>query len=155
MKIHIAYATHTGSTLYAAKELLAALADSHEVVMKTANETSLDDLQSAEVILIGSSSWDWQGNRGYPLAEMMGFLGRVAAFDFSAKKVALFGCGDRDFEHFCGALDVIWDGLETAGAKYLVEHLRLNRYFMDEIGNQDLVRGWAGTLITKLKEVLA
>jgi flavodoxin len=65
--------------------------------------------------------------------------------------VAILGCGDRDFEHFCGALNVIWEKLEKTGAKELLNPLRLNRYFMDEMGNQERVRDWAGQVAEKLK----
>lgn len=147
MNVLIVYVTHTGSTLYAGKEVMAVLSTQHNTIMKTAPETTIEDINSADLLVVGSSSWDWQGNRGYPLAEMMTFLDGLATMDFSQKKVALFGCGDRDFEHFCGALDVIWNRLTGLGAKLLVEHLRINRYFMDEFSNQELVRQWAQKLL--------
>jgi flavodoxin len=148
MNVLIVYVTHTGSTLYAGKEVMAMLSTKHNTIMKTAPETTMEDIVAADLLVIGSSSWDWQGNRGYPLAEMMTFLDGLATMDFSQKKVALFGCGDRDFEHFCGALDVIWNRLTGLGAKLLVEHLRINRYFMDEFSNQELVRQWAKTVLS-------
>lgn len=151
MKILIIYATHTGSTLYASRELLAALSDRHTVMMKSVTEVKEADMEEAEVILIGSSSWDWQGNRGYPLKDMMDFMERTGGFDYSGKKVALFGCGDMDFEHFCGALDVIDEKLSAKGAHFLTDKLRLNRYFMDEFGNQERVREWAEKVQTALE----
>lgn len=147
MNVLIVYVTHTGSTLYAGKEAMTVLSTQHNTIMKTAPETTMEDINAADLLVIGSSSWDWQGNRGYPLAEMMAFLDGLANMDFSHKKIALFGCGDRDFEHFCGALDVIWNRLTGLGAKLLVEHLRINRYFMDEFSNQELVRQWAQKLL--------
>lgn len=150
MKVLIVYATHTGSTMYVARELQEVLASQHKVVLKTAADASIDDLQAAEAILVGSSSWDWQGNRGYPLAEMMAFLDRVEGFDYLGKKMALFGCGDRDFEHFCGALDVIGKRLAMSRAEFMVEPLRLNQYFMDEFGNQNLVKQWAQAVLQNI-----
>lgn len=151
MKILIVYVTHTGSTLYAGKEVMAACSLGNETIMKTAPETTLEDIAWSDLLIIGSSSWDWKGNRGYPLAEMMQFLDTLQMVNFGQKKVALFGCGDKDFEHFCGALDVIWNRLTGLGAQLIIDHLRINRYFMDEFANQELVREWTSSLLSKLR----
>ena len=121
----IVYATHTGNTYMVASEILKVMSAKVSTLMKSASETNVNDLKDADVILMGSSSWDWQGNRGYPINEMMEFINSLGEKDLEGKKVLLFGCGDRDYEHFCGALDVMEERVRSAGAEVVAQASRL------------------------------
>jgi len=147
----IIYATHTGNTYMVSKTILEEVSSQMPLLMKKAKDVVREDLDDASVLLIGSSSWDWQGNRGYPIDEMMKFLDSMGEVDLSGKKIMLFGCGDRDYEHFCGALDVIGEKVRERGGQIMGEPLRVDKYYLNEAENKKLVVEWCESVRQKIK----
>jgi flavodoxin I len=108
-KIGIFYGSSGGNTHATAKQIAAKLgvaeADIHDVASAKA-----DDFKPYDTLLFGSSTWgvgdlqdDWEG-----------FIKVVAGADLSAKKVALFGCGDSSSfsDTFCDAIGHIYQAIK-------------------------------------------
>ncbi|MFC1653846.1 flavodoxin domain-containing protein [Patescibacteria group bacterium] len=150
MNTLIVYATHSGSTYCVASEIMGIFGGKYPTLIKRADETDNADVDSSDVILIGSSSWDYKGKRGYPLRDMMNFLEKLKGSDLSGKKIIVFGCGDSDYEYFCGAVDVIEEKLSEIGSKPTFQSLKINRFFLDELQNRDQVKKWAKEALNSL-----
>jgi sulfite reductase alpha subunit-like flavoprotein len=46
--------------------------------------------------------------------------------NLSGKKVAVFGCGDSSYTHFCGAVDVIEEKAAQLGANVVMASLKID-----------------------------
>ena len=100
-------------------------------------------LADADNIILGSSTWgegdlqdDWyQG------------VDVVKAADLKVKKVALFGCGDKESypDTFCGAVDKLKEAVEATGAEIVGEELKLDE--MNEPDQTDAkIDAWTASL---------
>ena len=112
----IFYGSTTGSTEEVANELAQKLgvdaADVHNV-----GESSADDTDKYDFLLLGSSTW----GAGDLQDDWYDFLDALKAKDLSGKKVAIFGCGDSESypDTFCGAISDIYDALQGTGATFV------------------------------------
>ena len=61
----------------------------------------------------------------------------------SGKKVAVFGCGDSSYFHFCGAVDVIEERAQACGASLAIESLKIDDPHPD---HEDEIRSWSAKL---------
>jgi flavodoxin I len=164
-KIGIFYGTSGGNTEGIAKKIASKLgveaADIYDVASAKAS-----DLVAYDTLLLGSSTWgagdlqdDWDD-----------FLKVVKAADLSAKKVALFGCGDS-FSYsdtFCDAIGIIYRAIkdqttvigftDTEGYSFDSSESVVNGQFVglaiDEENESDLsdsrIDGW----VEKIKSAL-
>jgi flavodoxin short chain len=115
----IVYGSTTGNTEYAAGVAERALAAAGLSVVKLdaadANPEGLCD--GYDLVLFGCSTW---GDEDIELQD--DFIPLFDSFDSinaGGKKVAVFGCGDSGYKHFCGAVDAIEQKLEALGATVL------------------------------------
>ena len=56
------------------------------------------------------------------------------------KRVAVFGCGDSSYTHFCGAVDMIVERVKECGGELIGEPLRVDD---PHDSDPDVVRRWA------------
>lgn len=111
--ITIIYGSSMGNTQNAAEEIASALS-AHSVKTIDVSNASKEDFESAEVLILGSSTWglgdlqdDWESG-----------IDTLKSANISGKKVALFGCGDSDSycDTFVDAMGIIFEAVEEGSA---------------------------------------
>jgi len=150
MKIIVVYATNTGNTYLTAQVITQMLDSGHQVTMVNADDADPKTLADYDLILLGSSSWDWQGKEGHPLRAMMGFLEKAQDLNLSGKSFALFGCGDTDFRLFCGAVDHLEDFVNKSNGKLVCEPLKIDKLYVDILAKLEKVKAWGKGLNQQL-----
>ncbi len=147
MKILIIYATYSGSTGEAIQLVSAELTKAgHAVTVKTPLETTTQDCMAAEFLILASPSWDYEGKEGQPHEDFQALFKALDQTQFAGKAYAVLGLGDTAYPHFCGAVDIIEEFLNTRGAKKMVESLRIDKYFSSH-DNPLKVTSWASQII--------
>jgi len=146
-KVLILYGSSTGNTESIAqklKELIAA--KGHEVTLLNAAEAAADNLaEGYDAALFGCSAWgtdelEMQDDFA-PLFEEFEHMG------LKGRKVAAFASGDREYEHFCGAVDAIEARAKELGAEIIAEGLKME----GDYGNDpEAVQSFASDVLKKL-----
>ena len=110
-----------------------------DTVLKNVDETSVEELSwDYDLVLLGSSTW---GDDEIEIQEDFAeFYEKMNQVSLSGKKVAVFGCGDSSYEHFCGAVDVIGEKVEELGGKLAVDSLKIDG---DPDDADDDIKDWA------------
>uniref|UniRef100_UPI0027BA3A6F flavodoxin domain-containing protein n=1 Tax=Desulfobulbus sp. TaxID=895 RepID=UPI0027BA3A6F len=54
------------------------------------------------------------------------FFEEMDKADLKDKKVAVFGCGDSSYTHFCGAVDQLQEKVEAMGGKVVNDPLKID-----------------------------
>lgn len=124
-KVLIIYGSSTGNTESIARKLEALIkAGGHEVTLRNAAEASPENLADGyDAVLFGSSAW---GTDDLELQDDFAPLfEEFEAMNLKGRKVAAFGSGDSDYEHFCGAVDVIEARARELGAEVIAEGLKV------------------------------
>lgn len=151
MHISIVYATYSGSTMTASQLLTDELvASGVEVQQLLAAETSPEQLQHSDLIIFGSPSWDYKGKQGMPHEDFEGLMQRFAGHSFPDKKTAIFGLGDSNYTHYCGAVVHLQTFVEQLKLKELVEPLKIDQFYVDEVTHTQAIKDWAKQILTAL-----
>ena len=147
-KAIIVYGSETGNTESVAEVIAAALEDANfQITLKEVAQASVDELADYDLILLGSSTW---GDEEKELqADMVDFYDDLEGADLSGKPTAAFGCGDSDYTHFCGAVDLLEERLEQIGATLLDEGLRI-----DGDPDDDDAQEWAKQIATRFDKAV-
>lgn len=141
-KALIVYGSTTGNTETAAWHVETALLKAGwQAVTKNAAEVSVSGLAADyDLVLLGCSTW---GDEDIELQDDF-----VPLFDcldqagLSGKKVAVFGCGDSSYTHFCGAVDAIEAKAEALGASLVTGSLKI-----DGDPDKNEVSAWAQAVV--------
>jgi len=154
MNVLIAYATNSGSTFEVANKISEMVTGAgHQVTVKNFQEIpSADEFGNYDVVLLGSPSWDYQGNEGFPHDDFMAFKDNNASADLGGKNFVVFGLGDsQGYQHFCGAVAHIEDYVKEHNGNLKAESLRIDGYYNDMEAGNAAVEGWVnGTLVPAL-----
>ncbi len=125
MKTLITYGSTTGNTEFVARTAEKLLQNAgHEVTIEEADELTPAGLcKNYDLVLFGCSTWSddeicLQDN----FIDLFDNFDRIEA---SGKKTAVFGCGDKSYTHFCGAVDAIEEKLHQMGAD-VVDTLKID-----------------------------
>ena len=145
-KAIIVYGSETGNTESVAEVIAAALEDANfRITLKEVTQASVNELADNDLILLGSSTW---GDEEKELqSDMVDFYDDLEGADLSGKSAAAFGCGDSDYTHFCGAVDLLEERLEQIGATLLDEGLRI-----DGDPDDDDAQEWAKQIATRFNK---
>lgn len=122
MKVSIIYGSTTGNTENVAGIIKENLND-HEVnVVNVADVTDGD--YDAELVLLGSSTWGY----GELQDDFAVHFDAMSSDHLNGKKVAVFGCGDKDgfADVFCEAVNMITEKAEECGAEIIAEALKVD-----------------------------
>jgi flavodoxin short chain len=136
----IVYGTTTGNTEMVAEQISYTLQEKGiEVTKKNVVDATIEELgNSYDITLLGSSTWgDDEIEFQEDFADYFEELDKAKLKD---KKVAIFGCGDSSYEHFCGAVDLLEVKVEDLGAKMIGEPLRIDGDPEDSSGE---ITSWA------------
>jgi len=146
-KALIVFGSTTGNTESVAHVIAKAVAE-NKIEAKVKNVTSLSksDFSAAyDVFILGSSTW---GDDEIELQEDFAeFYETMDDLDLDGKKVAVFGCGDKSYEHFCGAVDAIEGKCKSLGADVVVSGLKIDG---DPDDYADDVIDWANSVASSL-----
>ncbi|MGE4560036.1 MAG: flavodoxin, partial [Desulfobulbus sp.] len=110
----------------AAKEIGKILAQGgHEVAIQDVRKSKVEELGNGyDITVLGSSTW---GDDDVEFQEdFASFFEEMDKADLKDKKVALFGCGDSSYTHFCGAVDQLQEKMEGMGAVLVNEPLKID-----------------------------
>ena len=97
-----------------------------DIEVKNAIDADLIDLQgNYDTFIFACSTWD----DGLPQADFADFIERVnkGQLNLTGKKIAILGCGDSNYVHFCGATNIIEKVFVTdMGGTKIVEALHID-----------------------------
>ncbi len=140
-KALIVYGSTTGNTETVASHVGATLQKAGwETVIKSAADVTAPGLATGyDLILLGCSTW---GDDDIELQDdFVPLFDELDQAGLSGKKVAVFGCGDSGYTHFCGAVDAIEEKVGKLGALLVTGSLKIDG---DPDKNEAI--GWAQTV---------
>ena len=121
----------------------------HTVTIKEAREATPEDFTAPQVVLMGTPSWDFDGNEGFPHEDMIALMDKMKTATLS-KPFAIFGLGDSSYKFFCGAVDHLEKFVSDVKGTLLIPSLRIDKYYSDVDGNNAKIMVWVEGLKTKL-----
>jgi flavodoxin short chain len=125
-KAFIVYGSTTGNTESVAKQIGKILTrEGVEVRIQDVAKTKVEELgRGVDVTLLGASTW---GDSEVEFQEDFAtFFEEMDKADLKDKKVAVFGCGDSSYTHFCGAVDQLQEKVEGMGGKVINDPLKID-----------------------------
>jgi flavodoxin I len=147
MKILLTYATNSGSTYLVSNIIKETLQQyKHSVLQKTANETTLEDLKEADLVIIGSPSWLVEEKQGMPHETILELMKRFSTPEAKQKRFAVFGCGDSSYTLFCGAVSQIEEVVSKVGGTQVMPSLRIDGFYFNLDDTQEQAYAWAQVL---------
>lgn len=121
----------------------------HTVTVKEARSATPEDFTAPQVVLLGSPSWDFDGNEGFPHEDIIALTDKMKTTDV-AKPFAIFGLGDSSYKFFCGAVDHLEKFVNERKGTLLTPSLRIDKYYSDMDGNNTKIMAWLEELKKKL-----
>lgn len=149
-KVLIVYASNSGSTFLVGEIIASTLGEQYEVAIQQARDTMPTDLQKYDLLLFGSPSWSVQGKEAFPHEAIIDFMARCADEQVIDKPCAAFGCGDSSYTLFCGAVNQLERFIAQIKGKKITNSLKIDGYFFNLAGNEELTREWARELLQKI-----
>lgn len=144
------YGSLTGNTegvSYKVQEILRE--KGKEIEVKNSIDSDLVDLTGPyENLIFACSTWD----DGLPASDFNDFIERISTNkpNLAGKKVAILGCGDSNYVHFCGASATIENlFVSEMGGQKIIETLNIDGY-PDMEENQAAIRTWTEKLSSLL-----
>lgn len=141
-KALVVFGSTTGNTEAVAGYVTSALADAGlDVVLKNAAQVKAAGLADGyDLVVFGCSTW---GDDDVELQEdFVPLYDTLEEAGLSGKKVAVFGCGDSSYTHFCGAVDAIAEKAASLGAEVIDMPLKI-----DGAPDKDEAVAWAKGLL--------
>ena len=78
MNILLVFATNSGTTQTVAQMISDALtAAGHAITVKEARVTAPEDFTGAQFVIMGSPSWDFDGNEGFPHEDLIALMDKM------------------------------------------------------------------------------
>lgn len=142
-KALIVYGSTTGNTEMAARMISEILEEEGILVtVKNVADATVAELgNDYDITLLGVSTW---GEDEIEFQEdFEPFFEKMDSAKLQGKKVALFGCGDSSYEHFCGAVDELESKMEELEADVVTISLRIDGD-VDDAANE--IKDWAKTI---------
>lgn len=136
-KALIIYGSTTGNTENAAQQIGKVLVQGgHEVCLQDVRQSKVEELGNGyDVTLLGSSTW---GDADIELQEDFApFFDDLGKADLQGRMVALFGCGDSSYTHYCGAVDALQEKVESMGGVIVNDPLKIDGDPGDASGDID------------------
>lgn len=151
MKTLIIYASNSGSTYLAGQAIQETLTNNgNDVVLKHAKDSMPNDLIDCDLVIFGSPSWKVNNLEGQPHEFILELLSKLTSAELSGKNVAFYGCGDRAYLRFCGAVDEMEKMLSDKNITKVSESLKIDSFYFDLDNNIEKIRAWAGSLTKSL-----
>lgn len=148
MNILLVFATNSGTTQTVAHMIADSLKD-HAVTIKEARVATPQDFAGAQVIILGSPSWDFDGNEGFPHEDFLPLMDKMKTTRIE-KPFAVFGLGDSSYKFYNGAVDHLEEFVKTIGGTLAAPSLKIDKYYSDVDGNTAKITAWVEELKKKL-----
>lgn len=150
MNILLVFATNSGTTQTVAQIIADALtAGGHAVTVKEARSTTPEDFTSPQAVILGSPSWDFDGNEGFPHEDLLSLMDKMKAVTV-AKPFAVFGLGDSSYKFYNGAVDHLEEFVKNIGGTLVTPSLKIDKYYSDIEGNNTKINVWLEELKKKI-----
>ncbi|MEK7570457.1 MAG: flavodoxin family protein [Patescibacteria group bacterium] len=155
MNVTLIYATNSGGTQEAGKIIAEVFsAAGHTVTMKRANAASAADITSADLVILGSCSWERMEGKekleGQLQEHMLAFTQTLLGHTYPKVRFAVYGLGDSSYTVFCGAADRLEEVVKKIQGQKVGETLRIDGFFFQENQNEAKVKQWAEQLVKSL-----
>jgi flavodoxin I len=162
MRVLILFATYSSGTQTAAEFLADFLREKGcEVDLRQVSEMATDDISKADLIIMGSPSWErenfkYNGQPHYDYFKLFASYGydadlpeemRTTNTRWEGKKVAIFGLGEKNYPVFCGAVDYLEDFVEKLGGQLVVPSLRVNQFYFHQAENEQQLEHWVRLIL--------
>ena len=141
-KALVVFGSTTGNTETVAEVVAKVLEESGMVVdLKDAAKVKAAGLaEGYDLVVFGCSTW---GDDAIELQEdFIPLYDDLDAAGLGGRKVAVFGCGDSSYTHFCGAVDAIAEMAAALGAEVVDPPLKI-----DVSPDKDEAVAWAKGLL--------
>jgi flavodoxin short chain len=125
-KALVVFGSTTGNTESVAEYVAETLqSEGLTVDVRNAANVSAEGLtEGYDLVLFGCSTW---GDDEIELQEnFVPLYDELEKAKLDGRKVAVFGCGDSSYTHFCGAVDAIAEKAEKLGAKVVGLPLKID-----------------------------
>ncbi|MEI6326561.1 MAG: flavodoxin family protein [Candidatus Roizmanbacteria bacterium] len=144
MNILVLYGTLTGNTMLMAEHLSAYIQSlGHSVTLIDQSQGDIQKMKAFDLLILGASTWgDGDPN---PTTDSFITILRDTTEDLSDIKYAIFGLGDRNYDHFCGVVDKLESILQSKNAKEVFESLRLDGFPDEEM--EKTIDIWINTVL--------
>lgn len=139
-KALIVYGSTTGNTETVATRIGEVMnGKGVEVTVKNVVAATIKELGNGyDVTLLGASTW---GDDEVEFQEdFEPFFSDMDQAELEGKNVAVFGCGDSSYEHYCGAVDELESKLDDLNAKMVNVSLKIDGD-PDDVDSE--IVGWA------------
>ena len=160
MDVLIVYGTYSGGTFEVAKEVESLLKEKgHKTTLQNIIGTSstgayefrgddlLEQMKSQDLVILGSCTWFEDGAEGQMHSGFRSFEKKIANKSFNDMKFAIYGLGDSNYIHFCGAVDHL-EKLVTGRQGNLVNpSLRIDRYYTNTKEVSENLKIWVEKLL--------
>eukprot|EP00767_Chilomastix_cuspidata_P007086 gnl/Chilomastix_cuspidata/7644.p1 GENE.gnl/Chilomastix_cuspidata/7644~~gnl/Chilomastix_cuspidata/7644.p1 ORF type:complete len:157 (+),score=13.00 gnl/Chilomastix_cuspidata/7644:32-472(+) len=135
----IVYGSTTGNTENTSEMIEKILSSKGiDVTVKDVSDIKPEDTKNYDLVVFGCSTW---GEDEIELQDdFVPFYEDLGNADLSGRKVAVFGCGDSSYTHFCGAVDAIEEKARELGANLVSESLKIDG---DPDDNESDIKSWA------------
>jgi flavodoxin I len=122
MKTLMIYASMSGNTEAIADLIEECLtSEGGQVDRMEALDADASEMLAYDSILLGAYTW---GDGELP-DEFLDIYDDMEDLNLSRKKMAVFGSGDRAYEHFCGAVDLLEQRIAEKGGELVMEGLKI------------------------------
>lgn len=146
MNIALFYGSLTGNTMLISEQLSTHLqSKGHHVTMEDQSLVDIINLKNFDLVIFGASTWG-EGDAN-PTTESFLVTLNDPLTNLGGVQYAIFGLGDRSYEHFCGVVDKLEQTLQTKKAHQVFPSLRLEG-FPDE-SMQECIEKWIGNVLEK------
>jgi len=150
MNILLVFATNSGTTQTVAQLIADTLTGAgHTVTVKEARLAAPEDFTTPQTILLGSPSWDFDGNEGFPHEDILALMEKMKGSTV-AKPFAIFGLGDTSYKFYNGAVDHLEKFVTEIHGALAVPSLKIDKYYSDVEGNNGKITAWVEELKKKL-----
>ena len=151
MNILLLYATNSGGTQEASQILSESLSQGgHTVLMKEVAEVDPQDIGKDDLTILGSCTWDYQGEEGLPHEHFMEVIKKMEGQTRPEKHFAVFALGDSSYTHFCGAVDHLEAFVGKLQGHLILPSLKIDGFYFNHEKNSELLKGWAQKIAASL-----
>ncbi len=142
MKIAIIYASNAGSNYIVGQTIGEILEkNGHEVTIKKAKDSEASDIVEKDLVILGSPSWYVNEKEGQPHEYILEFMSKLE--NLNGAKFAFFGCGDKSYLQYCGAVDEMEKIMSEKNIVKYCESLKIDHFFFDMDKNILIAKEWA------------
>lgn len=150
MQITIVFATYSNSTAIASQHLFNSFQSAgHTPLLVEAAQATVETLESPDILIFASPSWDYNGQQGMPHEDFTALQERLAQTKLDGKPTAVLALGDSSFTYFCGAAGHLTAWLKDKGGAEIIPALKIDQFYANEVAAQQQIDDWSKEILAK------